>query len=198
MIKEIKKVIDRYRTDHFIAARNILIGKESKRWINERYFITEAIDKPGTILDPSCGTGALLHSLTDWTGFSLIPYGCDVDPFAIEQSNLLFPDRKNNFRLGNFTDLHIQFPSCDYVYFNVFTNMFFDNDSDIYWILKLIDSCDRRLIFGIYGDVSPKEIAIKKRRIERILTENGFQSSVGFIGDRRKNYEGFYFDRIIK
>ena len=202
IIKELLKIINRYRTDHFIAARNILNDKhnlitkhQKKRWYNERHYISKAINIPGSIIDPSCGTGALLFSLSDWSGYDLITYGCDIDPFAIEQSNLIFQDSKANFKLGNFTDYHIQFPSCTYSYFNIFTNMYFDKASDIEWILKLINITKKRLIVGIYDDVSNDDITLKIKTLEDIVIARGFKKAKKLTGDRRKNYEAFYFDR---
>ena len=203
IITELYNVMERHWIDHFVFARNELNNKkgliskiQNKKWYNEHYFIAEAITESGTILDPSCGTGALLYSLSKWSKCQLVPYGCDVDPFAIEQSNLLYGFYKPNFKLGNFTDSHIHFPRCTYSYFNIFTNMYFDIFKDFEWIKKLTELTERRLIVGIYNDVPEKDILLKIKRLEKIVIDLGFNPAVQLKGNRRKDYEAYFFDRI--
>src|SRR4051794_20732491 len=66
-------------------------------WEAKRRFIAATIDHDGSVLDVGCANGFFLRSLQEWSGYSLVPYGIDIEEPLIVQAKNLFPEYKNNF-----------------------------------------------------------------------------------------------------
>jgi len=167
-----------------------MLTKDFKIWEARRKFISQAINKSGTILDIGCANGFLLKCLQKWSVYKLIPYGIDYNKKCIEQAKDLFPLYSDNFmfaRIPNLKEFFKQgFPiKFDFIYWNIWDPWNFEDQKEIESLnlsFKMV-SDGGRLILGFYQSEKNKE-----KKIERIK-ELGFKFS-GMI----KNYSG---DEVI-
>ncbi|MFV1967741.1 MAG: hypothetical protein ACC628_20105, partial [Pirellulaceae bacterium] len=65
--------------------------------------------KPGMVLDPGCGNGALLKKLLD-ANPSIIPFGIDSESSRIGHARLLLPSFADNFVVGDLFDVESLWP----------------------------------------------------------------------------------------
>ena len=130
-------------------------------WETNRIFISKAIDKPGTILDVGCGNGFLLKCLEEWSGYSLTPYGIDVDAAFIRQAKEYRSEYAANFKVANVYAVpywyHLglrlwYFKKFDYVLWNVWDNYTFEERGlDLFrYLLKKVKP-DGKLILTFYA-----------------------------------------------
>jgi SAM-dependent methyltransferase len=124
-------------------------------WQESRSFISEAIDRPGTILDYGCANGFLLRSLMEWSPHALTPFGVDVDDARLHQARQMFPGMEANFINGNAADVAGLCPGgFDFVYWAVGDNVDFERGEHQRWLAKVEKLVARtgRLIVGFYAD----------------------------------------------
>ena len=182
-MKENKRISDLIKGSYKLT-------KDFKIWEAHRKFISQAINKSGTILDIGCANGFLLKCLQKWSVYKLIPYGIDYDKKCIEQAKDLFPLYSDNFIFARMPDLKEFFKQgfpikFDFIYWNIWDPWSFENQKEIESLnlsFKMV-SDGGRLILGFYESEKNKE-----EKIERIK-ELGFKPS-GMI----KNYGG---DEVI-
>lgn len=169
-----------------------------KLWENCHKFISNAIDKDGTIFDPACGDTTIIKSLALWSKHKLIPYGVDYNEYYIEKAKELNPEYKENFYYSNFNNFDIKkIPVVDYGYYAIFTNHDFINEESINWILKLCSIVKYRLIVTIYGDVSDKDYSISRiNNLIKILPDGWNKNPIRLEGERSPGFEAFYFEKI--
>lgn len=154
-------------------------------WSATRAFITNAIDKSGTILDIGCANGFLLACLCEWLqqkSLTLIPYGIECDP-SILRCKQLFP---HLFDVNHFIQIDLQtflsspstetpaFPrQFDYIYWNVWEDgCDLEEEYQERWLCKLcsMTSLGGKLLLGLYGTKEKNDIKTKK--IKAIITQN--------------------------
>ena len=74
------------------------------------------IEHSGNILDLGCGNGLCLKFIKENSELNLEPYGIDFQPAAIEEAReKIFPDRPENFWLGNTVDVEFENNFFDYI-----------------------------------------------------------------------------------
>ena len=76
----------------------------AERWRAERSPILDAIDGDGEMLDLGCANGYLLESFVAWgaeRGFSLEPYGVDLNPLLLQEAIRRFPELAHHFWVAN-------------------------------------------------------------------------------------------------
>jgi len=175
-----------------------MLAKDFKTWESRRKFISQAINKSGTILDIGCANGFLLKCLQKWSVYKLIPYGIDNNEKRIEQAKDLFPLHSNNFIVTRMPNLEIffkmRFPAkFDFIYWNIWDPWNFENQKEIesFKLAFKMVSSGGRLILGFYQSDKNKEKRIRK------IKKLGFKFS-GMI----KNYNNeeiiIWFDKLNK
>lgn len=170
-----------------------ILGQRSKfiTWDLQRQYISKAIDRKGTIFDPACGSCSLFWYLEKWSGHSLIPFGCDIEKDYIELAKQIYPQYRNNFTIGDFSDIHIN-EKFDYVYFSIFTEFKVDESKSIEWINKLSLMFSHRFIITSYGDLSKKEFYKRIDRIKELLSMQVYDIK----GIKHPNHFGVYFESL--
>lgn len=147
-------------------------------WVAQRYFITKAIHKSGTILDIGCANGFLLRCLKEWSSYKLEPYGIDSDSSLIKQAKEIFHLQSTNFIVKDISEfkgdgLPTQY---DFVYWNVWDDIEFNQKQiKVLNLLFLLVAQEGRLILGFY------DIYNKKRRKMKILKQIIFLEDKGFM-----------------
>lgn len=126
-------------------------------WQESRSFNSEAIHRPGTILDYGCANGFLLRSLMEWSPHALTPFGVDVDDDRLHQARQMFPGMEANFINGNAADVTGLCPrGFDFVYWAVGDNVDFARADHRRWFTKVdkLVGHHGRLILGFYADAA--------------------------------------------
>ena len=160
--------------------------KDFKGWEDHRKFISQAINKSGTILDVGCANGFLLKCLQKWSIYKLTPYGIDYNKECIEQAKDLFPLYSDNFMFALMPNLKEFFKQdfpvkFDFVYWNIWDPWNFEDQKEIESLHLSFEMVSNggRLILGFYESDKNKEKRIQK------IKELGFKFS-GIT----KNYGG--------
>ena len=167
-------------------------------WENSHKFISNAIDRDGSIFDPACGDATILKTLSLWSSKTLIPYGVDFDIRVLNKARELYPQYKQNFFCEDFINFNIKkIPKVDFGYFAIFDNYDFTEDFQKKWILKLSSIVDHRLIFSMYGEKNDEEFLWGRiHRISSLL--HNWKGPNRIEGFRINGYEAFYFDKEKK
>jgi len=154
-------------------------------WKSSRAFVTNAINKSGTILDIGCANGFLLACLAQWLqekSLTIIPYGIERDP-SVLQCKRLFPDL---YEVGHFIQIDLEtflsnppseapmFPTqFDFIYWNVWVeNCNLEEEITQRHLCKLYNMTSRggRLLLGLYGTTEQNDKKIKT--IKAIILQN--------------------------
>lgn len=150
-------------------------------WEKERKFITQAINRDGTILDIGCANGFLLRSLQEWSDKNLIPYGIDTYPDRLKLARKMFPEQSSNFQVTSWRDLikatpeqlqQVGFPTqFDMIYWNVWDNFDLDTEEGRLILGRLPEMVvdGGRVILGFYNH--DKAESVKRAEELKILAE---------------------------
>jgi predicted O-methyltransferase YrrM len=71
-------------------------GANIQVWYDQRHFVSQAIHKPGTLLDIGCANGFLLKCLLEWSTHELVLYGIEFDKQRMEVAKTLLEPFSNN------------------------------------------------------------------------------------------------------
>ena len=82
-------------------------GTSWEDWIAFRSFIANYIRLPGSILDVGCANGFLLRCLQEWSENPLVPYGIDINRWAIRSARRLFTTYADHFVSLDVRNLHL-------------------------------------------------------------------------------------------
>lgn len=149
-------------------------GGTFESWKEDRHFISEAIHHSGTILDIGCANGFLLRCLQEWSAYTLIPYGIDIDDERLSKTSLFFPFLQNHFaklsirQLALLSDANLPL-KYDFVYWNVWNNIDFVNEEEQEYLLLASKAVRKkgRLILGFY-DRERGRIEQKIQRVKEV------------------------------
>lgn len=198
MDKELEQGEDLHIAKHILRDGNSIINTSTRDiqriWRNGRYYLHTAIDKPGTILDPACGSAAMIYSLSAWSGHELVPNGVDINKEAIDLALQLYPDYPANFKLNSFLDQE-DLPNCDYSYWAVFIDYDAVSPNLDRWILKLAPLTNRRLIISNYHDFTKSAWASVVSRVQELLGDNFYPAVEVYEHTKPEKNSAVYFDR---
>jgi hypothetical protein len=140
-------------------------GADLKFWVDARAFITQAFNRPGTILDVGCANGFLLRCFQEWTEHQLTPFG--IDPSSVIHDAVVPLYRA--YSEGHFAKLTLDeylvqaatpgstaacfFPAqFDFVYWNVWDNCTLEEEMERGWVHLLFArvKAGGRIVFGLY------------------------------------------------
>jgi len=183
--KEFEKLIEDKEKTKYLIEGNRVIGVDFKQWEKIRFFISNAINKDGRILDIGCANGFLLRCLQEWCNYKLEPYGIDINQKIIQQAKELFPSYSDNFVCENFWNLlngnsklskGYLSNRYDFVYFNVGDNLKFEKETEISAIRYMLGMVSNggRLILGFCNCFGLSNEG--REKIKR-LEESGFAFS---------------------
>ncbi|MGC8687982.1 MAG: class I SAM-dependent methyltransferase [Candidatus Micrarchaeia archaeon] len=165
-----REVIKKYLVGSHVA------GFDFDLWVKRRAFISDLINKSGTILDIGCANGLLLRSLQEWSKYKLIPYGIDIEIKFADQIKELFPNNFSNFIKLDVRDIDkissFSLPDkYDFVYWHVWDewNMSTDEQQNAVADAQEHVMDGGRLILGFYDS--------REKNMERIenLENVGFK-----------------------
>ncbi|MGC8648659.1 MAG: class I SAM-dependent methyltransferase [Candidatus Micrarchaeia archaeon] len=165
-----REVIKKYLVGSHVA------GFDFDLWVKRRAFISDLINKSGTILDIGCANGLLLRSLQEWSKYKLIPYGIDIEIKFADQIKELFPNNFSNFIKLDVRDIDkissFSLPDkYDFVYWHVWDewNMSTDEQQNAVADAQEHIMDGGRLILGFYDS--------REKNMERIenLENVGFK-----------------------
>ncbi len=115
--------------------------------------LMKPIDSDGAVLDLGCGNGLFLRHIMKYSGYKITPYGIDFIEESIKQAKeILHPQYKENFKVGNIADIELEKEKYDYIYFDPYSI----HPNDIEQVTqKIIDACkpNGKIIFYTYKDV---------------------------------------------
>lgn len=162
-----------------LIQENGITGADFEQWTNMRYFISEIIDRDGTILHIGCNNGFLLRCLMEWSPYELIPYGIDKDEEILEKARQMFPEHRENFICANVKrdDLPEGFSNkFDFIYWNIWEFWQFKGKQmdALFKVLSWLEE-DGGLMLGFYEENGPQEKIekIKKQGLTiRKIVEN--------------------------
>lgn len=143
-------------------------------WELRRKFISQVINKDGTILDIGCAGGMMLWSLQQWSGKKLIPYGVDIVSEYINAAKKLLPNYSNNFTLldvRGIKDINEKgLPvSFDFVFWNYLGPKYFVDPNIETTIQNVINMATYRAIFAFYAPNDPNATVEEKKSEEEYL-----------------------------
>ncbi|MGB9760573.1 MAG: class I SAM-dependent methyltransferase [Fervidicoccus fontis] len=136
------------------------------------------VDHDGRVIDLGCGNGLMLRHLVTKSRFRLVPYGVDFIEESIKQAKeVILPQYAENFKVGNIADIDLSPNFFDFIFFDPYD---VHQDDSQHMINKILQACKPggKIIFYTYedvlkalklkwvGDLLPKEIAKKLKRIE--------------------------------
>lgn len=143
-------------------------------WELRRKFVSQSIDKNGTILDIGCAGGMLLRCLQEWSGYKLEPYGIDIIPEYIKAAQELLTDFKDHFAILDVRELHkinnTGLPGkYDFVFWNYLGPKYFQDPNINTTIKNVIDLASHRAIIGFYTPSDPNQTSEEKQAEETHL-----------------------------
>ena len=154
-MKSLKELHTNLDDEKRILEGSCMFGCTLETWTAQRQFITEAIDRSGTILDIGCANGLLLRSLIEWSKHDLTPYGVDPSQERLAGVKGILPKFENNFAALAITELEqlssLSLPSqFDIVYWNIWDN--FDFIKQQTYVTRAFSAVkpNGRLILGFY------------------------------------------------
>jgi len=115
--------------------------------------LCQQIHKDGKVLDLGCGNGLMLRHLMQYSGYQLIPYGIEFLKDSIKQAKeILHPQYKNNFLVGNIIDYSFGKGSFDFIFLS--PHHIHPSDRKDF-LKKLKENCSQggRIIFYAHSDV---------------------------------------------
>lgn len=195
---EFKRLLgDKNKTEYLLTGLGFSPGFKFETMEDERFFISKAINKSGSILDIGCANGFLLRCLQEWCTHSLEPYGIEYKSKLIKKSREIFPSKINNFvkvdffvlLANNFTELNdYGLPAkYDFIYWNVWDNIEkipnFQGEIDTEVVRKVLGILKKggRLILAFYN---PKNGSNEKNK--KKLKRLGYKFT-GILEDSKSN-----------
>lgn len=192
-----KKKLDHFLRGFFHQCENVPASYSFDVMERERFIVSRAVHRRGTILDIGCSNGFLLRCLQEWSGYALKPYGIDNDLRRINLAKEIFPSMQGNFVFADFWDLISKTPlpfgryslpsSYDFIYWNVWDDVMFTKKKEISALLNLYGSINKggRLILGFYRPGGKPDNLENKGKIS-LLSKKGINFS-GVLEDSQSN-----------
>ncbi|MBL7131302.1 MAG: class I SAM-dependent methyltransferase [Candidatus Omnitrophica bacterium] len=161
-------------------------------WIQQRFFISRAIHKDGTILDIGCANGLLLACLMRWCNYEIVPFGIDNNEKRIKAAKLFLKLYTNNFiclkwqMLDRLTDYGLP-KTFDFVYWSFGSEHKFNSAKEIQQLKMIYNKVARkgRLIVGFYtstkGEIARKIARFDKLEIDKCVRLDNPLSSQSLI-----------------
>ncbi len=167
---------------------DILMPNGFRSYPEEIYNIfLSLIDHDGKVIDLGCGNGLMLRHLLTRSKYKIVPYGIDFIEESIRQARqTILPEYARNFTVGNIVDIDLGTKTFDFIFFDPYNvladdleemidklikacrpkgKIIFYTYRDVLRVLRLINIFRLRWI-GWVGDLLPREIAAKLRRID--------------------------------
>ena len=178
------------KCDHFFVNFSIMV--------DVRYIVSKPINSNGSLLDIGCSNAFLLGCLQEWSDYIIEPYGIDKDIEKIRLAKELFTFKSKNFAIIDLFDMvspnsnilkEHKFPkNYNFIYWNVWDDIKFDNKSEIDIIFKLKKLIKKkgRLILGFYQAGNKNHNKFQKKRISKLYNfgikiSGKFEDSYGNI-----------------
>lgn len=149
-----------------------------RKWEDARKFISNCINKSGSLLDVGCANGFLLKSLTSWSSQEITPYGIDILDKNIQNAKELFPDYQDNFICCSYDNFLGKYPETfpndfDFIIWSFWDDQHKISKEEIEYLLSHVNG-KGKLIITFYPDNSkePTDIIGNIPRVK----EMGYQT----------------------